>query len=312
MRSAARLFRVQLLVAGLGLGTLALIVAVASSAISFAPGSLTSVWQACQRLLPSLDSLAWLELVLAGAGLSAVALGLRSAARQLLATRRYLNELRPATASVIVDGTSCAVIEGGEPQAFCAGLLRPRVYLSRGALASLTADELRAVVAHERHHRRRRDPLRLLVMRALADGLFFLPALKRMSSRYASLVELAADEAAVEALGERRSLARALLRFGAAAPGLAVAGISPERIGHLDGDRAASRWQLSSASIALSAALAAAIVLGSLAVLVSGPAPVDLTVVLAQSCVLLVSTTVAAVLLAGTTAWRRSRLGARA
>ena len=53
------------------------------------------------------------------------------------------------------------VVNDSSPEAFCAGFLRPRVYVSRGAVELLTPDELRAVLQHEHHHWRMRDPLRL-------------------------------------------------------------------------------------------------------------------------------------------------------
>src|SRR4051794_1375953 len=53
---------------------------------------------------------------------------------------------------------------------------------------------LGAVLAHEEHHRTRRDPLRILVITCLADALFFLPAVARLRDRYVALVELRADD----------------------------------------------------------------------------------------------------------------------
>lgn len=303
MRSAARLYRVQLALAGLGLGILALIFALASSAISLGPTSLSTVWEACQRIFPSLGAVGWLEVALSSVALAGLGLGLHSAARQIADTRRYLRSMTLTGRSVDIEGTTCLVIARSDVHAFCAGLLHPRVYLSRGAVGALSSAELRAVVAHERHHCRRRDPLRLLAVRALADALFFLPTLKRMTVRYTNLMELAADEAAVEALGERSALARALLRFGgAASQGLAVARIAPERVDHLEGDSAATDWRLSRASLALSAVLAAAIMLGYLVVLLAGPAPLELPMLLAESCMLVIA---GAVLLGGGTLWRR-------
>jgi len=47
------------------------------------------------------------------------------------------------------------------------GLLRPRVFVSRGLRARLNPDEFRAVLAHEQGHARRRDALRLALVRSL-------------------------------------------------------------------------------------------------------------------------------------------------
>ena len=111
------------------------------------------------------------------------------------------------------------------PLAFCAGLLRPRVYVSEGALRALGDDELAAVVAHESHHAARRDPLRILVARAIGDA-YSLGALPR---REQALAELAADAAAVRSGGRRAA------RGGAARVPRRRAGIAPERVDRLAG-----------------------------------------------------------------------------
>jgi len=187
----------------------------------------------------------FLALALAMLALVVLVAGARSLTRQLRDSRRYLCALALGDDQLQIDGERCRLIEDPEPCAFCAGYLRPRIYVSTGTLDLLPAVELRAVVAHEKHHAQRRDPLRLLVARVLADALFFLPALRRMSDRYTALSELAADQAAVKASCGRTALASALLRFGEhGAQPAASFGISPERVDWLAGDAAASRWQI--------------------------------------------------------------------
>src|SRR5205085_12231525 len=107
------------------------------------------------------------------------------------------------------------VVDDDRPLAFCTGYLSPRVYVSRGALAQTSAEELRAVLAHEAEHRRRRDPLRQACARVLCEALFFLPVLEALGDRSAALAELLADDAAVEACaGDPAPLAAAMLLFG--------------------------------------------------------------------------------------------------
>jgi hypothetical protein len=178
-------------------------------------------------------------LVLGSVTLATVALGARAVVRQVRAGWRFergLQVLGP------LPGVARAyVVDQEEPRAFCIGLLRPRTYVSRAALELLGDDERAAVLAHESHHARRRDPLRLLVARALAEGLFFLPAVRRLPERYAALAELAADRAATAEAGGRRALASALLAFDEH-PCPAAVGIAPERVEHLLGQR--PRWEL--------------------------------------------------------------------
>jgi hypothetical protein len=210
-----------------------------------------------------------------------IALAARSALSQLRARRRFSAGLR-LVGSAEVASHETLIIDGPRPQAFCTGLLRPRVYISRGTLDLLDAEELQAVVAHEAHHAHRRDPLRIFIARALGEALFFLPVLTRLADRYSALAELAADEAAVRRSGTRQPLAGALLAFEEA-PNNSVVGIVPERVDHLLGKRA--RWELPMAML-----LAGAVTLVGLFAVVlrtadaTGQASVDMPLLLAQAC----------------------------
>jgi len=75
-------------------------------------------------------------------------LALRAAARELLAQRSLVRRLEPL-GTTRVDGRTIVVVAGRGSVAFCAGLLRPRIFVSQGALRRLSAAELRAVIAHE-------------------------------------------------------------------------------------------------------------------------------------------------------------------
>lgn len=244
MTGARRLYCLHLAFALAGIasiiGGVAAVAAVAQVSIP-SPGAIR---QACENWLSAGGPGALLGFAISALALTVLAFSVRSARRQIRASRRYVNA-RLTTGEVTVDGHRCRVIEDPEAEAFCAGYLCPHIYLSRGALAGLDKRELRAVVAHEAHHLKRRDPLRLLLARALADGLFFLPILGRTVDRYAALEELAADEAAVAAVRSRRPLAAALLKFDEREPSAQpVVGIAPERVDHLMGDPSAGRWSL--------------------------------------------------------------------
>lgn len=58
------------------------------------------------------------------------------------------------------DSEAFAVVETDAPFAYCIGLLRQRIVVSRGLLARLAPPELAAVLAHERAHAARFDNLR--------------------------------------------------------------------------------------------------------------------------------------------------------
>ncbi len=110
-----------------------------------------------QRLsypVANLDAL--IVLALALAGLAVGAMTAWGAIRELAATRAFERHL---AAQEPRPWKGALIIEDERPQAFCAGLFNPRVYVSSGAVASLDETALDVVLAHESHHARRRDPL---------------------------------------------------------------------------------------------------------------------------------------------------------
>ncbi|MEJ7718541.1 MAG: M56 family metallopeptidase [Thermoleophilaceae bacterium] len=284
MTSARRLYRLILLLGAIGAGVVLLALGTRLGALSFIPPSIVELAAACRSLLlPDVTVGSVVTLVLLGLGFAVLIRTGRSLGRQLSAYRRFKREL-PSLGSARVEGFPVTLLDDGRPQAFCAGYLRPRIYLSTGARAALDEEELRAVVAHERHHLRRRDPLRIALVRILADGLFFMPILPRMAERYVSLAELAADEAALRGR-DPSALAGALLSFGErGVPGTAV-GIAPERVDHLLGR--GPRWELP-----VSLLLGSMVTVGALTALTvhAGPAlsagELNLPLLVLQSCML--------------------------
>jgi Zn-dependent protease with chaperone function len=146
----------------------------------------------------------------------------RSLVRQLRLERR--RRRLPVLARRHVGPHDVAVVGGRRPRAFCAGLRTPRIYVTEGAWAALEPAELRAVVEHEASHVRRRDPLRLALARVVADGFGFVPQIRSLAARQLAVADLAADRAAVAALGSPRPLAAAMLKLDDPAP---------ERLDHL-------------------------------------------------------------------------------
>jgi len=241
--------------------------------------------EACSRFaLPEANVTSVASLALGSFAVAVLLLAVRSAFGQLRASRNLLRGLGPLAAARGPRGAH--VYEGSSPQAFCAGLLRPQVYVSSGAVAQLRREELDAVLAHEAHHARLRDPLRVLFARVLGDALFFLPGVRQLGNRYRELAEMAADQAAVRAAGDRAPLASALLTFEGADP--AVVGIAPERVDHLLGDPPA--WQLPTALLAWTlVSLSAFGVLAMRLDQAGAHSELSLPVVAAQTCMLLMA-----------------------
>lgn len=172
-------------------------------------------------------------------GAVVVAITIASVTRELRATRRLARRLATGDQRAVKDAV---VIDDERPQAFCVGLLKPRMYLTSGALSILDEETLEAVLLHERHHARRRDPLRLAASRVLKRALFFLPGLGELGRQRQTLAEINADESAIDAAPSNRSaLARAMLSFTDSPAGGDSVGVDPARVDHLLGER--PRWR---------------------------------------------------------------------
>jgi Zn-dependent protease with chaperone function len=93
------------------------------------------------------------------------------------------------------------IVRGLPNPAFTVGWLVPRVYVAEALAKRLGAPELVAVLAHERAHVKRREPLRLSLLRVLAFTLFWIPALRRLADDVADEAEVLADDAAAVGSG---------------------------------------------------------------------------------------------------------------
>jgi Zn-dependent protease with chaperone function len=204
------------------------------------------------------------------AGALRVAWSAARGGRELRRLVRSAGRPVPAAVAAVADEVGVAdrvdVVAAGEAFAVTHGLTHPRILLSTGLIEVLDRAELTAVLEHERHHLRARDPLRLLAGRALAGYGWFLPLLRWWTKRSALRREVAADRAATAKAGVA-AVAGALLKLaGAPAPAAVAAanpnGDLPERIAHLEGRRPKRRhrrgWWLAAASLANFAALSAA------------------------------------------------------
>ncbi|MGH9592010.1 MAG: M56 family metallopeptidase, partial [Bryobacteraceae bacterium] len=105
------------------------------------------------------------------------------------------------------------VVEGAAPVLALAGVLRPRLVISRGVLEALPDEEMEVALRHEIAHRTSSDNLKRLLLLLAPEplpGMRMFQALDRAWSRY---TEWAADDRAVAGDSQRSlSLASALLR----------------------------------------------------------------------------------------------------
>jgi Zn-dependent protease with chaperone function len=280
-------FGLQLVLGACGLAAAVAAVGAAAGSVHRVHGGAPEIVIAGQHFTyPTVNVAAALLLALAAVGAIVIAIALTASWRQLRDYRCFVRGI--AVLGPLPGHPAITVIDDAAPHAFCAGYLRPRIYVSTGALEILSDDELAAVLVHEDHHRMLRDPLRLASSRILSQALFFLPALPSLGDRYGDLSEERADDAAVRAAGDPAPLASALLAFDAAAPA-GASGISPGRVDSLLGRP--SGWRLPSSLVALSLAT-----LSGLAVLVwrasaaaSAHATFNLPVLSSQPCMLILA-----------------------
>jgi hypothetical protein len=150
----------------------------------------------------------WSGIALFAGGL---AYGVARAAISLIKARRVIKKLPLADR-----GLSVVLINDLKSRiAFTHGLVRPRIYISKGLLNSLDRGEIKSVFLHELHHKRRLDPLRFFLLNFIRDSFFYLPAVKHLIVLALARKEHEADDAAASSMREPLSLASALIKVAA-------------------------------------------------------------------------------------------------
>lgn len=151
---------------------------------------------------------------IAGTVISAVRLVQRTERATRRSTVAAPAALRDAADRVGISG-HLRVFADDIPLAYTAGLLRPQIWTSTSLARGLTADELDAVLWHEREHLLRRDPLRVLIVRVISSLFVIVPLVRVAALRFEVAKELDADRAAVRAQCGPAALAGALMVLGA-------------------------------------------------------------------------------------------------
>lgn len=103
------------------------------------------------------------------------------------------------------------VLPSAESTAFTAGFLKPRCYVSRALLASLSEQERQVVLAHEQAHARHYDPLKKAIF-ILFSALYPSFVAKQLQAMMSLAMEQQADEQAACNDVEKSELALTLLK----------------------------------------------------------------------------------------------------
>jgi Zn-dependent protease with chaperone function len=165
-------------------------------------------------------SLVCLALALLGFSVWAfsIARGVRAAVRSL----RYIDRCQRAGFGTRLKGDPSPVwvMEGATGALMLAGILRPRIFISRKVMTALSRDQLAVAVRHESAHRVSRDNLKRLLI-VLSPGILpFFRGFDSLDTHWSRLTEWAADDHAVDGdSGRSLSLAAALVRVARLAPG---------------------------------------------------------------------------------------------
>jgi Zn-dependent protease with chaperone function len=168
-------------------------------------------------------------MVAAMAGLAAWSFSVTRASRAIVRSARHIRECRERGREVRLPGErpTAWVIESNAPCVMLTGMFRPRIVVSRAVLAALSAEQLSAVIRHERAHGIHRDNLNRLLLLLAPGVLPWASGYRTLEQAWAKLSEWAADDRAVAGQTRRSlSLAAALVRvarLGSAAPAPALA-----------------------------------------------------------------------------------------
>ncbi|PMC40722.1 peptidase M56 [Bacillus sp. UMB0899] len=105
------------------------------------------------------------------------------------------------------------VIQHGEPIAYTVGFLEPIIVISTNLIELLDKTELEAVIHHESAHQKYNDPLKVFILQLISEVMWYIPLTKWCYENYKIMVELVADEYAVNRMGSQVGLGSALLKL---------------------------------------------------------------------------------------------------
>jgi bla regulator protein BlaR1 len=196
-------------------------------------GSIT--FGAASTALPA-HSVGWVPTILLAVWLCGVVLIAARWARSWMRIRAVVREAVPAEIAGVPVAAGVPVLCSAtllEPGVF--GILRPVLLLPKGILDRLKPAQLRAIVAHEMCHVRRRDNLTFALHMIVQAVFWFHPLTWWIGTRLIEERERACDEAVLEAGGEAEVYAEGILsvcKFYVESPLACAAGVSGADLKH--------------------------------------------------------------------------------
>ncbi|MDR7280709.1 M56 family metallopeptidase [Catenuloplanes atrovinosus] len=216
----------QLIGLGFGLSAIGVPLALGLDPYDAAPGTALRMLAAdlLGGRLPAGLGLGHLAAIAVSLGIGATLAGttINSLIRAVRAQRRH-RDLLTLVARDDPAAPGALVLDHPSAAAYCLPGLHPRVVVSAGTLDLLDRAQLAAVLEHERAHADERHDLVLLPFTALCRALPWAAWLHAAAAMVALLVEMRADDRALDKHAEG-PLASALLRFATAGPRLTPSG----------------------------------------------------------------------------------------
>jgi hypothetical protein len=161
------------------------------------------------------EQVRWEILIAAAFGGSIWMLSMIRGLRAIARSYRFDRYCRTAGRKTRVFGESSTVwvLQGSAPVFALAGIVHPRLVVSRAIVDALSPEQLAVGLRHERAHRTSHDNLKRLFMLCAPDILPFFPGSRALERGLAKFTEWAADDAAADGDSRRSlSLAAALVR----------------------------------------------------------------------------------------------------
>ena len=127
---------------------------------------------------------------------------------------RWLEGAHPLAGEAVAHTSAMTYCSGGSaPPLTLIGVRKPCVLVSASTVALLNHDELQIALKHEIAHMQSRDNLKKLFFRFCP-----FPGMAKLASAWSEAAELAADDSAVENLGDAIDLAAALVKLSRLVP----------------------------------------------------------------------------------------------
>lgn len=121
-------------------------------------------------------------------------------------------------ASAIELGNRVVLLKQKKPQAYCFGVINPKIYISTGLMAMMTDAEIVIILRHEKYHLEHKDSL-VFIIATLVESLFpFFPVISDFIRMYRTNREVEADTNAMHSTNDRYSLTEILRKLVSAEP----------------------------------------------------------------------------------------------